>query len=50
VAIGVSSPHRKAALEAGEWLIDKLKETVPIWKQERYADGSTEWVHPGINR
>lgn len=50
VAIGVSSPHRKAALEAGEWLIDTLKETVPIWKQERYADGATEWVHPGINR
>jgi molybdopterin synthase catalytic subunit len=50
VAIGVSSPHRRAALEAGGWLIDTLKEIVPIWKQERYADGATEWVHPGINR
>ena len=50
VAIAVSSPHRKAAFEAGQWLIDTLKEVVPIWKQEQYADGQTEWVHPGINR
>jgi molybdopterin synthase catalytic subunit len=46
VAIVVASPHRKAAFEAGEWLIDTLKESVPIWKQEHWADGSSEWVHP----
>lgn len=46
VAIAVSSPHRAAAFEAGEWLIDTLKESVPIWKQERWADGAAEWVHP----
>lgn len=46
VAIAVSSPHRAAAFEAGEWLIDRLKESVPIWKQERWADGGVEWVHP----
>ena len=46
VAIAVSSAHRKAAFEAGEWLIDRIKEVVPIWKQENYTDGSTEWVHP----
>src|SRR5690606_15830844 len=49
-AIAVSSPHRKAACEAGQWLIATLKAAVPIWKQEQYADGQTEWVHPGINR
>ena len=27
--------------------IDRLKELVPIWKKENWADGSTEWVHPG---
>jgi molybdopterin synthase catalytic subunit len=27
-------------------LIDTLKELVPIWKRERLADGSTEWIHP----
>lgn len=48
VAIAVSSPHRAAAFEAGQWLIDTLKQVVPIWKQEQYADGSTEWVHPGM--
>lgn len=46
VAIAVSSPHRAAAFEAGQWLIDALKETVPIWKQEHWSDGQTEWVHP----
>lgn len=49
VAVAVSSPHRVAAFEAGRWLIDTLKETVPIWKQEHWADGSQEWVHPGLN-
>jgi molybdopterin synthase catalytic subunit len=48
VAIAVSSGHRQAAFEAGQWLIDTLKEVVPIWKQEHWADGSVEWVHPGL--
>jgi molybdopterin synthase catalytic subunit len=48
VAIAVSSPHRKAALEAGGWLIDTLKQVVPIWKKEQFADGTSEWVHPGL--
>ncbi len=46
VAIAVSSAHRDVAFEAGKWLIDSLKESVPIWKQERWADGGAEWVHP----
>ena len=45
VAIAVSAPHRRAAFEAGQWLIDRVKEVVPIWKQEQYTDGATEWVH-----
>ena len=48
VAIAVSSAHRAAAFEAGQWLIDTLKKLVPIWKQEHWADGTTEWVHPGL--
>ena len=47
VAIVVAAEHRKEAFEACEWLIDTLKQRVPIWKQEHWADGSTEWVHPG---
>ena len=46
VAIAVSSSHREAAFAAGRWLIDTLKESVPIWKQEHWADGTVEWVHP----
>jgi molybdopterin synthase catalytic subunit len=48
VALAVSSPHRAAALEALTYLIETLKQRVPIWKQERWADGATEWVHPGV--
>ena len=47
VAIAVSAGHRPNAFGACRWLIDTLKERVPIWKKERYADGE-EWVaeHP----
>jgi molybdopterin synthase catalytic subunit len=48
VAIAVSTPHRQEAFEAGKYLIDRLKEIVPIWKKENWADGTTEWVHPGV--
>src|SRR3954466_7970363 len=49
IAIAVSSRHRQAAFEAGKWLIDTIKEDVPIWKQENWADGTSEWVHPGLS-
>ena len=47
VAVAVSCPHRAQAFEACRHAIDRLKELVPIWKKENWADGSTEWVHPG---
>ena len=49
VAVAVSTPHRQQAFEAGKWLIDTLKEVVPIWKKENWADGASEWVHPGVD-
>lgn len=48
VAIAVSTAHRADAFAAGKWLIDTLKEVVPIWKKENWADGSSQWVHPGL--
>jgi len=48
VAIAVSSAHRSTAFECGQWLIDTLKEDVPIWKKENWSDGTHEWVHPGM--
>lgn len=47
VAVAVSCPHRAQAFEACRYAIDRLKELVPIWKKENWADGTTEWVHPG---
>lgn len=40
VLIGVSAPHRDAAFQACRWLIDTLKQTVPIWKKEHFTDGA----------
>lgn len=47
VVIAVSTPHRKASFEACEYIIDTLKQTVPIWKKEIF-EGGEEWVsaHP----
>jgi molybdopterin synthase catalytic subunit len=48
VVVAVSAPHRVAAFEACQWLMDTIKEVVPIWKKETWADGTEEWVHPGL--
>lgn len=44
VWVGVSSDHRKEAFRACEWLIDRIKHDLPIWKKETFADGSSGWV------
>jgi len=46
VAVAVSCPHRDQAFAACRHAIDRLKELVPIWKKENWADGTSEWVHP----
>lgn len=47
VVIAVGAAHRDAAFEACRYAIDTLKQTVPIWKKEVFADGEV-WVaaHP----
>jgi len=47
VIISVSAAHRDAAFEACRYIIDTLKQTVPIWKKEIFEDGEV-WVaaHP----
>ena len=47
VLIGVATAHRAEAFEACRFLIDALKERVPIWKKEHFADGETAWVETG---
>ena len=46
VVIAVSAPHRKEAFRACEYVIDRLKEDVPIWKKEFAEDGEV-WVGLG---
>ena len=46
VGIAVSCTHRREAFEACEYLIDRLKEIVPIWKKEQPPEGDGGWVHP----
>jgi molybdopterin synthase catalytic subunit len=41
ILVVCTSAHRKAAIQAMEQIMDKLKEKVPIWKKEIYTDGSS---------
>ncbi len=44
LAIHVASAHRAAAFAACRHLIERLKQDLPMWKRERYADGSEQWL------
>lgn len=44
VLVVVRAPHRDQAFEAGRWAIDELKERVPLWKEEHYADGDSRYL------
>jgi molybdopterin synthase catalytic subunit len=44
VLVAVASPHRAEAFDAARYVIDEIKRRLPVWKQERYADGDVEWL------
>lgn len=44
VLIAVSSPHRDESFKACRFVIEAIKHRAPVWKQEHYADGDSEWV------
>lgn len=46
VWVGVTAAHRDAAFAACRFVIDEVKQRVPIWKKERYQDGTSDWLHP----
>lgn len=46
VAIAVSTPHRAEAYDASRYVIEEIKERLPVWKKEHYEDGERRWV-PG---
>ena len=45
VVAAVGAAHRDVAFAACHALIDDLKATVPIWKHQVFADGTSEWVN-----
>lgn len=44
VVVATTAGHRGSSFEASRALIDTLKAEVPIWKHQRFADGTDEWV------
>jgi len=44
IVIAVSHERRAAAMDAQRFLIEEIKQRVPIWKREHYADGERAWV------
>lgn len=46
VIVVAASAHREVAFEACRWVIEAVKAQVPIWKRERYLDGTEAWVDP----
>jgi molybdopterin synthase catalytic subunit len=46
--VALSSPHRQEGFEACLWAVDRIKEVVPVWKKEHFAEGDAAWVpgHP----
>lgn len=47
VWVGVACAHRKDAFDACQFVIDTLKQRVPIWKKEHYDSGDTRWLRGG---
>lgn len=50
VWVGVSAAHRGAAFDACRYIIDEVKQRVPIWKKEYYASGDSGWVNCEVPR
>ena len=44
VVVEVATGHRAESFEACRWIIDRIKDRVPIWKREYYVEGEKEWV------
>ncbi len=45
VWVGVAAAHRAAAFDACRYIIDEVKQRLPIWKRETYAEGDSGWVN-----
>lgn len=43
IGVAVAAPHRAEAYAASRFIVDEAKRRLPVWKKERFEDGSTEW-------
>jgi len=44
-AVAVSAAHRQAAFDACSAIVNAVKDQLPIWKHQKFTDGSDEWVN-----
>jgi molybdopterin synthase catalytic subunit len=44
VAIAVSSPHRDESFDAARYIIEQIKQRLPVWKHEHYEGGAARWL------
>ncbi|MDX1577805.1 MAG: molybdenum cofactor biosynthesis protein MoaE [Gemmatimonadota bacterium] len=44
VAIAVASAHRDPCYAASRWIIEQIKERLPVWKHEHLVDGTSVWI------
>lgn len=49
VVIAVAHARRANAIDGAQWIIEQLKQRVPIWKLEQYTDGTREWVDASLH-
>lgn len=49
VVVVAAAPHRQEAFLACRWIIDQIKERLPIWKRELFTDGTSAWVACGCH-
>ena len=45
--VGVTAEHREEAFRACRWIMNRIKEEVPVWKKEFFTEGEPQWVHAG---
>lgn len=48
VAIAVSTPHRADAFDAVRYIIEELKQRLPVWKKEHYVTGEERWLEGAV--
>ena len=44
VMVAVASPHRDVGYAASRYVIEEIKKRLPVWKREKYSDGSRRWL------